>query len=116
MRQGIRDPARIDFPLLTTEIREGARRAFQAIRAAHPDETFRLFSLGSDDGAMTFVHAANDLALSAPGDMGDESDVWCSAEWPYAQGGEFLDIAYPLIRNTFLPFFCQITLPTRHGL
>jgi len=33
MREGIHDPARIDFPLLTAEIREGARRAFQAIRA-----------------------------------------------------------------------------------
>ncbi|MDQ0036721.1 putative DNA-binding WGR domain protein [Variovorax boronicumulans] len=40
-RQGIHDPARIDFPLLATEIREGARRAFQAIRAAHPGETVR---------------------------------------------------------------------------
>ena len=33
VREGIHDPARIDFPLLTAEIREGARRAFQAIRA-----------------------------------------------------------------------------------
>ena len=97
VRQGIHDPARIDFPLLTTEIREGARRAFEAIRAAHPDETIRLFALGSDDGAMTIVHAASGLALGAPGDMDDESEVWCSAEWPYAEGGEFLDIAYRMI-------------------
>ncbi|MDQ0569927.1 putative DNA-binding WGR domain protein [Variovorax paradoxus] len=97
VRQGIHDPARIDFTLLTIEIREGARCAFQAIRAAHPDEAIRLFSLGSDDGAMTIVHAASNLALSAPGDMDDESEIWCSAEWPYEEGGEFLDIAYRMI-------------------
>lgn len=97
VRQGTHDPARIDFPLLTTEIREGARRAFQAIREAHPDETIRLFSLGSDDSAMTIVHAAGSLALGAPGDMADESEVWCSAEWPHSEGGEFLDIAYRMI-------------------
>ncbi|MDR6890787.1 MULTISPECIES: hypothetical protein [Variovorax] len=70
LRQGVHDPARIDFPLLTAEIREGARRAFQAIRAAHPDGTIRLFALGSDDGAMTIVHAASNLALGAPGRHG----------------------------------------------
>ncbi|MGJ7524726.1 DUF4303 domain-containing protein [Variovorax sp. GB1P17] len=95
--QGTHDPDRIDFPLLTAEIREGARRAFQAIRAAHPDETIRLFALGSDDGAMTIVHAASNLALGAPGEMDDESEVWCSAEWPYTEGGEFFDIAYRMI-------------------
>lgn len=115
-RQGIHDPARIDFPLLTTEIREGARRAFQAIRAAHPEETIRLFALGSDDGAMTIVHAASHLALSAPGDMDDESDVWCSAEWPYAQGGEFLDIAYRMIlpcHRSDLP--CHVEFDVLHA-
>ncbi|MFV0678136.1 hypothetical protein [Variovorax sp. tm] len=34
VREGIHDPARIDFPLLTTEIRKGARRAFQANQTA----------------------------------------------------------------------------------
>lgn len=97
VRQGTHDPDRIDFPLLTAEIREGARRAFQAIRAAHPDETIHLFALGSDDGAMTIVHAASHLALGAPGEMDDESEVWCFAEWPHTEGGEFLDIAYRMI-------------------
>ncbi|NVM90365.1 putative DNA-binding WGR domain protein [Variovorax sp. SG517] len=97
VRHGIHDPARIDFPLLTAEIREGARHTFQAIRAAHPDKTIRLFALYSDDGAMTIVHAASDLSLGAPGDMDDESEVWSSAEWPYTEGGEFLDIAYRMI-------------------
>jgi predicted DNA-binding WGR domain protein len=97
VRQGTHDPARIDFPLLTAEIRDGARRAFQAIRAAHPDETIRLFALGSDDSAMTIVHAAGILALGEPGDMDDESEIWCSAEWPHSEGDEFLDIAYRMI-------------------
>jgi hypothetical protein len=97
VRQGIHDPARIDFPQLTVEIREGARQAFQAIRAAHPDETIRLFALGSDDGAMTIVHAASPLALGAPGEADDESAVWCYGEWPYAEGGAWFDIAYRMI-------------------
>lgn len=116
VRQGTHDPARIDFPLLTAEIREGARSAFQAIRAAHPDETIRLFALGSDDGAMTIVHAASDLALGAPGDMADESEVWCSAEWPYAEGGEFLDIAYRMIlpcHRSDLP--CDVEFDVLHA-
>ena len=96
-RHGIHDSDRIDFPLLTTEIRDGARRAFQAIRAAHPDETIRLFALGSDDSAMTIVHAASDLALGDPGDMDDESEIWCSDEWAHSEGGEFLDIAYRMV-------------------
>jgi len=116
VRQGIHDPARIDFPLLTTEIREGARRAFQAIRAAHPDETIRLFALGSDDGAMTIVHAAGNLALSALGDMDDESEVWHFAEWPYEEGGEFLDIAYRMIlacHRSDLP--CDVEFDVLHA-
>lgn len=116
VRQGIHDPAHVDLPLLTVEIREGARCAFQAIRAAHPDKTIRLFSLGSDDSAMTIVHAASDLALSAPGDMDDESEVWCSAEWPYAEGGEFLDIAYRMIlpcHRSDLP--CDVEFDVLHA-
>jgi len=98
VRQGVHDPARIDFPLLTAEIRDGARRAFQAVRAANPNETIHLFALGSDDGAMTIIHAASSLALGEQGDMDDESAIWCSAEWPHTTvGGEFLDIAYRMI-------------------
>jgi predicted DNA-binding WGR domain protein len=97
VRKGTYDPAHIDFPMLTAEIRDGARRAFQAIRAAHPGETIRLFALGSDESAMTIIQAASDLALGEPGDMDDESAIWCSAEWPYTEGGEFLDIAYRMI-------------------
>jgi predicted DNA-binding WGR domain protein len=116
VRQGIHDPTRIDFPLLTAEIREGARCAFQAIRAAHPGEAIRLFALGSDDGAMTIVNAASNLALRALGDMDDESEVWCSAEWPYAEGGEFLDIAYRMIltcHRSDLP--CDIEFDVLHA-
>lgn len=97
VRQGTHDSAQIDFPLLTAEIREGARRAFQAIRAAHPHETICLFALGSDESAMTIIHAASDLALGEPGDMDDESAIWSAAEWAHTEGGEFLDIAYRMI-------------------
>ena len=97
VRQGTHDPARVDFPLLTAEIRDGARLAFQAVRSAHPDKTIRLFALCSDDSAMTIVHAASDLALGEPGDMDDESEIWCPGEWPYSEGGEFFDIAYRMI-------------------
>lgn len=116
VRQGIFDPACIDFALLTLEIRDGARRAFQAIRAAHPNETIHLFALGSDEGAMTIVQAASNLALGAAGDMGDESAIWCSAEWPYTEGGEFLDIAYRMIlpyHRTDLP--CDLEFDILHA-
>ncbi len=46
---------------------------------------------------MTIVHAAGVLALGEPGDMDDESEIWCSAEWPHSEGDEFLDIAYRMI-------------------
>jgi hypothetical protein len=97
VRHGIHDPARVDFALLTDEIREGARRAFEAIRAAEPERTFRLFALGSDESAMTIVHAASDLALGEPGEMEDESEIWSSGEWSHGDGGEFLDIAYRML-------------------
>jgi len=116
VRQGQHDPDHVDFPLLTTEIREGARRAFDAIRAAHPDQTLHLFALGSDDGAETLVHAAGDLALGAPGDLADESDIWCSAEWPHTEGGAFLDIAYRMLlawHREDLP--CGVAFETLHA-
>lgn len=97
VRHGIHDPARVDFALLTAEIREGARRAFEAIRAGDPERTFRLFALGSDESAMTIVHAASDLALGEPGEMEDESEIWSSGEWSHDEGGEFFDIAYRMI-------------------
>lgn len=98
-REGQFDASRFDFGQLTAEIREGARKAFSAIRAAHPGQTINSFSLSSDDGAMTIVHAANSKeALREAG--GSDDYVWNPDEWPFCEGGEFLDVAYRMI----LPF------------
>lgn len=62
------------------------------------------------------MHAAGDLALGAPGDLADESDVWCSAEWPHTEGGPFLDIAYRMVlacHREDLP--CGVAFETLHA-
>jgi hypothetical protein len=53
--------AKVDFTLLRQEIKEAARRAFDAVRAAHPDERFYAFALYSDDSAMTVCPSANSV-------------------------------------------------------
>ncbi|MDR6890786.1 MULTISPECIES: DUF4303 domain-containing protein [Variovorax] len=48
--------------------------------------------------------------------MDDESEVWCFAEWPYAEGGEFLDIAYRMIlpcHRSDLP--CDVEFDVLHA-
>lgn len=51
--------AKVDFALVRREIRDAAHRAFDAVRATHPDETFYAFALYSDDSAMTVCPTAN---------------------------------------------------------
>jgi hypothetical protein len=95
-RQGTYDPSRFDFEQLRTEIREGARQAFAACRAAHPGETINAYALISDDSAMTIIPATNsEEAHRNKG--GDEDFLWNTGEWSYQDGDEFLDIAYRLI-------------------
>lgn len=97
-RSGIYDPNNFDFDQLSTEILEGARRAFSAIREAHPDQTMNAFALCSDDSAMTIVNVANSQEAFAKVDDEDKDDfLWNAAEWSFEEGGEFLDIAYRLI-------------------
>lgn len=95
-RQGFYDPASFDFDQLRTEIREGARQAFTACRAAHPDENINAFALISDDSAMTILPVAN--SEEARQKKGAEEDfLWNAAEWSYQDGDEFLDVAYRMI-------------------
>ena len=95
-REGVFDTASLDLAELTTEIRDGARKTFGAIRAAHPGQTVNAFALMSDSDGMTIIHAANSReALQATGD--DEYIAWNPVEWPLTEGGDFLDIAYRMI-------------------
>jgi hypothetical protein len=95
-RQGEYDPARFDGELLKAEIREGTRQAFQAVRAAHPGVTLNAFALVSDESAMTIGPMASSREALKAGGGGDDLR-FNPDEWPYTQGGEYLDIAYRLI-------------------
>ncbi|MFB9245798.1 DUF4303 domain-containing protein [Massilia antarctica] len=95
-RQAAIDLNRLDATLLASEIRDGARNAFNAMRAAHPDQTFNAFALVSDDSAMTIVPLANSVqALSEDG--GDDEILWNPSEWSFFEEGAWLDIAYRMI-------------------
>lgn len=95
-RQGTYDPLHFDFDLVEQEIREGARQAFTAVRAAHPGETINGFALVSDESAMTLgAVTTSEEALCAGG--GKDDLRFNPDEWPYMEGGEYLDIAYRLI-------------------
>ena len=86
------DPAAFDYQLLVEDIVEGARRAFEAVRAARSDERIDAYALYSDGGAMTIVCAAD--STEARGGAGDERR-WCCQEWPYVgEGSEHLEVAY----------------------
>lgn len=95
-RQGTYDPARFDFEQLRAEIREGARQAVAAVQAAHPGNTLCGFALVTDESAMTIgPMATSQEALAEAG--GEDDFRFNPDEWPYDEGGEFLDIAYRLI-------------------
>jgi hypothetical protein len=51
--------AKVDFALVRREIKDAARRAFDAVQQTHADETFYAFALYSDDSAMTVCPSAN---------------------------------------------------------
>jgi hypothetical protein len=95
-REGRYDPARFDWKQLRTEIREGARQAFAAVQAAHPGKPLCGFALATDGSAMTIgPMATSKEALEEAG--GEDDFRFNPDEWPYYEGGEFLDIAYRLI-------------------
>ena len=106
-REATYDASHIDFDQLTNEIREGARKAFDKIRTAHPDQKINSLCLFSDESAMTIAHCANSKeALIAAG--GDEDLVWNAAEWSFNEGGEFLDVAYRMILPFHLDGYCKM--------
>jgi hypothetical protein len=95
-RQGRYDPARFDFEQLRAEIREGARQAFAAVQAAHPGKRLCGFALVTDESAMTIgPMATSQEALAEAG--GQDDFRFNPDEWPYDEGGEFLDLAYRLL-------------------
>lgn len=99
-REGVYDPSRFDYDLLREELREGARKAFTALRDAHAGENLNAFALVSDGSAMTIGVAANSeeaLEKALAEDDGNDDTRWNPDEWPYSEGGEFLDVAYRLL-------------------
>lgn len=95
-RQLMIDLDRLDGALLAAEIRDGARNAFKAMRAAHPDQAMNGFALMSDESAMTIVPVANsEQALAEDG--GDDGIRWTPQEWSFFEEGAYLDIAYRMI-------------------
>ena len=92
VRSGGCDPKTFDYGALCDDVVEGARRAFEAVRAAHADERIDAYALYSDSGAMTIVCAAD--STEARGGVGHERRWYCQ-EWPYIdEGGEHLEVAY----------------------
>lgn len=95
-RQADIDLDRLDGALLAAEIRDGARNAFNAMRAAHPDQTLNGFALMSDDSAMTIVPMANsEQALAEDG--GGDDVRFNPGEWSFFEEGAYLDVAYRMI-------------------
>lgn len=100
--------ATVDFACVRREIQGAARRAFDAVRAAHRDETFYAFALYSDDSAMTVCPMANPeegyercvkryqadqsyleflASHGIPFDICMTNFRWGSGEWAYDCGG-----------------------------
>ncbi|NHZ64338.1 DUF4303 domain-containing protein [Massilia genomosp. 1] len=95
-RQREIDLNRLDAALLAAEIRDGARKAFKAMRAAHPDQAMNGFALMSDESAMTIVPVANSEQALADDGGGDDMR-WAPQEWSFFEEGAYLDIAYRMI-------------------
>ncbi|NHZ37917.1 DUF4303 domain-containing protein [Massilia rubra] len=90
------DLNRLDAALLAAEIRDGARNAFNAMRAAHPDHTMNGFALMSDESAMTIVPMANSEQALAD-DGGADYIRFNPGEWSFFEEGAYLDVAYRMI-------------------
>lgn len=86
-----------------TAVKEGAARAFQAIRADHPDEQMYVFALYSEDAAMTVCPAANSEEAYArkSRDANPARRVglrWNTGDWAYEfEHVEMLDGAYRML-------------------
>ena len=99
------DPAVFDFALLHTLVAHAARRAFDCVRRAHPDQHIDAFALVSDDSAMTIGCMANSREALAASEYGEEM-LWNPAEWAFDDGGAYFDSAYRLLLQAHreLPF------------
>ena len=82
----------VDFVRLREAVREGARKAFAEVRAAHPEERFYVFALYTDDGMMTIVPAANTeegFNCKAGPDPEEANHYrWSTGEWAYEAVGD----------------------------
>ncbi|MDN2696649.1 DUF4303 domain-containing protein [Janthinobacterium sp. SUN073] len=104
-RESTIDPAIFDFTLLQTLVAHAARRAFDGVRRAHPDQHIDAFALVSDDSAMTIGCMVNSREALAASEYGEEM-LWNPAEWAFDEGGAYFDSAYRLLLQAHreLPF------------
>src|SRR5689334_17103857 len=84
-------PKPFDFAALEVEIRKAAKRAFQEVASAHPEEQLCAFALYSDDGAMTVcpsINTAQHLAAMQR-KYPDEAPYYkfATPEWKYEATG-----------------------------
>lgn len=90
------NPASFDFDCLAAEIATSARKAFAAVREAHPNEKIRAYAVTSDDSVMTLGSVANSaeafLAVNNDPDI-----LWNAAEWSFYEGCEYFDIPYRML-------------------
>lgn len=96
VREATYDPRHFDFATFTVEVREGARRAFAAVRRDHPERVINAFALLTDAGAMTIGPVAGTVDLHAD-DEDSEDTVWNCEDWDLFEGGAYLDVAYRMI-------------------
>lgn len=96
----------LDVPQLRNLIYLGAKRAFETMRTAHPDQTLRLFGLLSDESAMTIVPAAN--SEEAIKELNDEECIWNVFAWQFGEGNEYLDPAYRMILPPHRDIPCDV--------
>lgn len=80
-----------DFAALEVQIRKAARRAFEEVAAAHPEEHLCAFALYSDDGAMTVCPSINTTKHLEARQRQYPNDAayykFAPAEWKYEAEG-----------------------------
>lgn len=90
------NPASFDYDCLAKEIATSARKAFAAIREAHPNEKITAYAVTSDDSVMTIGAVAN--SAEAFLSVSDDPDIlWNAAEWSFYEGSEYFDIPYRML-------------------
>ncbi len=90
------DPTTFDYDLFAREVAISTRKAFTAIREAHPSENITGFAVISDDSVMTIGPVANSAEAFAAVDNAPDT-LWDAAEWACWEGGEYFDIPYRML-------------------